>query len=231
MGDSTISIEVGTNFTDPGVVATDNYDDDSSVTGSISVSGSVDTSNLGTYLLTYSVSDSSGNAADSVERTVQIVDTTAPIISLNGNSSINHTYQTTFIDPGATVTDNYDTNLSSLIAVSGSVNENSLGTYNLLYDVNDSSGNAAVTVTRQVTVLDDLPPVITLTGDSVVYLAIGDSYVDDGATANDNYDGVLTGAIVTSGTVNTSTVGTYTCLLYTSPSPRDRTRSRMPSSA
>ena len=24
---------------------------------------------------------------------------------------------------------------------------------------------------------------------------------------------------------------TYTCLLYTSPSPRDRTRSRMPSSA
>ena len=210
LGDSTISIEVGTNFTDPGVVATDNYDDDSSVTGSISVSGSVDTSNLGTYLLTYSVSDSSGNAADSVERTVQIVDTTAPIISLNGNSSINHTYQTTFIDPGATVTDNYDTNLSSLIVVSGSVNENSLGTYNLLYDVNDSSGNAAVTVTRQVTVLDDLPPVITLTGDSVVYLAIGDSYVDDGATANDNYDGVLTGAIVTSGTVNTSTVGTYT---------------------
>ena len=28
-----------------------------------------------------------------------------------------------------------------------------------------------------------------------------------------------------------STVKDYTCLLYTSPSPRDRTRSRMPSSA
>ena len=27
------------------------------------------------------------------------------------------------------------------------------------------------------------------------------------------------------------TPGVYTCLLYTSPSPRDRTRSRMPSSA
>ena len=26
-------------------------------------------------------------------------------------------------------------------------------------------------------------------------------------------------------------VGSYACLLYTSPSPRDRTRSRMPSSA
>ena len=27
------------------------------------------------------------------------------------------------------------------------------------------------------------------------------------------------------------TVAVYSCLLYTSPSPRDRTRSRMPSSA
>ena len=29
----------------------------------------------------------------------------------------------------------------------------------------------------------------------------------------------------------TSLVGMFLCLLYTSPSPRDRTRSRMPSSA
>ena len=35
--------------------------------------------------------------------------------------------------------------------------------------------------------------------------------------------------IQTTGTVNVN--GAYTCLLYTSPSPRDRTRSRMPSSA
>ena len=28
-----------------------------------------------------------------------------------------------------------------------------------------------------------------------------------------------------------ATIPTYGCLLYTSPSPRDRTRSRMPSSA
>ena len=31
--------------------------------------------------------------------------------------------------------------------------------------------------------------------------------------------------------VNKKTATTYGCLLYTSPSPRDRTRSRMPSSA
>ena len=33
------------------------------------------------------------------------------------------------------------------------------------------------------------------------------------------------------GSATTATAPTTTCLLYTSPSPRDRTRSRMPSSA
>ena len=40
--------------------------------------------------------------------------------------------------------------------------------------------------------------------------------------------------VLGAGTANTAlglTAQTYTCLLYTSPSPRDRTRSRMPSSA
>ena len=45
------------------LLATDNYDGD--LTSSIVVSGSVDTSTIGTYTLTYDVSDTSGNAADS----------------------------------------------------------------------------------------------------------------------------------------------------------------------
>ena len=36
---------------------------------------------------------------------------------------------------------------------------------------------------------------------------------------------------VTNAKVNASAAIDYSCLLYTSPSPRDRTRSRMPSSA
>ena len=40
------------------------------------------------------------------------------------------------------------------------------------------------------------------------------------------------GEVVTAHCPNTgSMMGLLTCLLYTSPSPRDRTRSRMPSSA
>ena len=37
--------------------------------------------------------------------------------------------------------------------------------------------------------------------------------------------------VVVGGGAGGATVARYICLLYTSPSPRDRTRSRMPSSA
>ena len=50
-----------------------------------------------------------------------------------------------------------------------------------------------------------------------------DGVVDAALTHLDKQDPVLV--------LPTQTVGLSTCLLYTSPSPRDRTRSRMPSSA
>ena len=50
----------------------------------VSVSGSVDTSKVGQYVITYSAVDASGNHAIEVTRTITVVDTTAPIITLNG---------------------------------------------------------------------------------------------------------------------------------------------------
>ena len=79
-----MTIEVGTTFTDPGATALDAGDGD--LTSSIVVSGSVDTSTIGTYTLTYNVSDTSGNAAVPVTRTVNVVDTTAPVITLLGDN-------------------------------------------------------------------------------------------------------------------------------------------------
>ena len=67
-GSSTINLTVGDTFTDPGVTATD--DVDGNITSSISISGSVDTSTAGTYTISYNVSDTAGNAATEVQRTV-----------------------------------------------------------------------------------------------------------------------------------------------------------------
>ena len=55
---------------DPGYAATDAEDGD--LTGSVQISGSVDTNTMGAYSVTYSVTDSSGNSA-SVTRTVHVV--------------------------------------------------------------------------------------------------------------------------------------------------------------
>jgi Bacterial surface protein, Ig-like domain/Bacterial Ig domain/Putative Ig domain/FG-GAP-like repeat len=57
---------------------------------------------------------------------------------------------------------------------------------------------------------DRRAPDITLLGEATVTLAAGSSYEDAGATANDDIDGDLNDAIITTGSVNTTVVGTYT---------------------
>lgn len=61
---------------------------------------------------------------------------------------------------------------------------------------------------------DTVPPVITLTGNDEIYLNLGDTWQDPGATAEDDKDGNLTSQITVTGTVNTNKVGEYT-LTYT----------------
>jgi hypothetical protein len=57
---------------------------------------------------------------------------------------------------------------------------------------------------------DITDPVITLSGDQIVEIALNGSYSDAGATASDDTDGTITGNIVTVGnTINTSVAGTY----------------------
>ena len=208
LGDTTVTIEVGTTYTDSGATAADNYDGD--LTSSIAIVNNVDTSTVGTYTVTYNVSDTSGNAADSVTRTVNVVDTTAPVITLLGDNPMTIEVGTTFTDPGATASDAGDGDLTSSIVVSGSVDTSTIGTYTLTYDVSDTSGNPADSVTRTVNVVDTTVPVITLLGDTTVTIEVGATYTDSGATAADNYDGDLTSSIAIVNNVDTSTVGTYT---------------------
>jgi PKD repeat protein len=45
---------------------------------------SVDTNTVGSYIVTYNVSDPSGNNASEITRMVTVQDTTVPVISLLG---------------------------------------------------------------------------------------------------------------------------------------------------
>lgn len=64
------------------------------------------------------------------------------------------------------------------------------------------------------TIADTTPPVITLLGDATTSIPDGTQYVDAGATANDDIDGDITPKITITGSVDTTTAGTYT-LTYT----------------
>lgn len=211
IGSATINLNIGGTYNEQGATATDNIDGD--LTSSIVISGSVNTSVAGTYFINYNVSDTAGNAAAEVTRTVNVAaDTTAPVITLIGNASITLELGQTYNEQGATATDNIDGDISANIVIGGdTVNTNIAGTYVITYNVSDAAGNAANQVTRTVTVNPDTtPPVIVLNGSSPVNLTVGDTYTELGATATDNIDGNITGSIVIGGdTVNTSATGTY----------------------
>ena len=61
IGSSSITLSLGSTYEDPGVTASDNVDGD--ITNNISMSGNVNTNAPGSYILSYSVTDSSGNTS------------------------------------------------------------------------------------------------------------------------------------------------------------------------
>lgn len=80
-GDAAVAINTGDAYTDAGATAEDNVDGD--ITASIVVGGdAVDINTAGVYVITYNVSDTAGNAAAEVTRTVTVQDDDAPVIGI-----------------------------------------------------------------------------------------------------------------------------------------------------
>ncbi len=209
LGPDPLKHRLGDAFTDPGVTALDDIDGD--LGGAVVVGGAVvDPQVAGTYLVTYNVSDTAGNAAVEVTRTV-IVDGTAPVITLIGPAVIKHQLGAAFTDPGATAEDTIDGDLTAQVVVGGdAVDPQVEGSYTITYHVSDAAGNAAVEVTRTV-VVDGTAPVITLVGPGVIKHQLGSAFTDPGATAEDTVDGDLTAQVVVGGdAVDPQVEGSYT---------------------
>lgn len=83
-GDNPLIIEINSTYTELGATAIDSVYGD--LTSSISTSGSVDTSTLGEYIITYTVSDNAGNIAIAT-RTVRVVEQPSPASYSGGGSS------------------------------------------------------------------------------------------------------------------------------------------------
>lgn len=157
-----ITVSHGGTYSDAGANATDTVDG----TTAITTPDVVDTNTVGTYTLKYNATDSAGNNATEVTRTIIVTDQTDPVITLNGSSIINLQVGDTFTDEGATVTDNVDAThaISSPVVVSTSTE----GSFTLTYDAVDAAGNDALQITRSITV-SLAPPVLAFTTPWTVY--------------------------------------------------------------
>ena len=221
-GSSTVTIEVGQTYMEAGATAQDSLG--FSLDSRITISGTVNNLVAGTYVLTYSVEDYSGNIA-SVTRTISVIATAIPTVAfgMNGNATYAKTRSTT-----VTVSDNGSVNPSSLeyqwTTSTTAPTEASFttpftngatlstpagvsGGYYLWIIAKDLVGNTMIARTS-VFNLDNTGPVITLTGDSITYLPKGGGYVELGATSTDAISGGASVSI--SGTINEAVIGSYT---------------------
>lgn len=122
-------------------------------------------------------------------------DTTAPLVTLVGPASETIAIGSSYTDLGATWIDNRDGS-GTLLAISGSVNTNALGTYTLEYRKTDIAGNSSM-VSRTVTVADITAPVITVLGPASLTRELDEQYSDSGAIWTDDIDG--SGSLFASG--------------------------------
>ena len=76
-----------------------------------------------------------------------------------------------------------DGDITELIEHDADVDPAKPGVYSIKYKVNDKSGNKSEIVTRNVRVVDTIPPVIELTGESFISITGGSVYIDPGAKA------------------------------------------------
>ncbi|MDU3338066.1 DUF5011 domain-containing protein [Paraclostridium bifermentans] len=137
------TIKVGDKFNPmAGVTATDK--EDGNITKHIKViENTVNTNKAGTYKVVYKVTDSNGSTT-SKSIAVIVKSNDKPVINGADNTSIKE--GTSFnLMKGITATDKEDGNITKHIKVTGSVDTNKPGTYELTYTVTDKNGNSTTT--------------------------------------------------------------------------------------
>ncbi|KGL63146.1 immunoglobulin-like domain-containing protein [Polaribacter sp. Hel1_85] len=153
-GNTTDTINAFTTYTYPSATATDNCDNNPAVL----VSGTVDTNTIGSYTLTYTAVDASGNTSIPITRVVNVVDTTPPTIitqdiTINLDANGNAIITPTQIDNGSN--DASGSITLSLDKTNFDCSNLGINTVNLT--VTDTNGNI-ISAPANVTIIDNIAP-------------------------------------------------------------------------
>ncbi len=142
-------------------------------------------------------------------------DTVKPVAMLNGNATLNTELYKSYEDPGVTATDNIEGDISYKYEVIGTVDTTQVGPNYLKYIVRDNYNNICDTLRRTVfVVLNQSGPSIALNGQSVMYVEVGNSYLEPGFEAKDNKGNNISNQVIITSDLDTSKLGQYS-LVYT----------------
>ena len=199
IGGGQIINDIGNDYIEPGVTATDALGNNVQV----QTSGNVDTNNLGDYTLTYTATDDYGNTS-TMTRDVYVRDRDAPNININGDNTVILQLNSNYSELGATALDNHDENLS--VQINDNIDTSIPGTYNVTYTATDSSGNTSST-NKTVIVENNIDPTINIQGDNPKILEVGNNYSEPGASSTDALGNAVN--ITTSDNIDKNTIGDY----------------------
>ncbi len=200
-GKEEVTVECGTPYIDEGAVAcfggtilpADLKELD------VATENHVDAAKPGDYTIVYSAEFLMFQS--SAERTVHMVDTILPELTLKGDLSCYDLPELPFVEPGYTAKDNIDGDITDRVTceqVDGK----------LIYTVSDSSGNT-VQASRELLREDTVAPEIVLEGGDSVDLNAGVPYEEPGFTCTDNCAGDITDRVTVSGEVDCYHKGSY----------------------
>ena len=159
-GEENTKVCPGKEYQEEGFDAIDNYDGD--LKDKVEVDKSSDK-------WVYKVVDSSGNKTI-LERKFTYVDDNMPVIELTGQSIMYITQGNQYKEPGYKASDKCDGDITNKVTISGKVNINVPGTYELIYTVIDNSNNKAE-IKRKVIVKRKK---IYTGGSGIIYLTFDD---------------------------------------------------------
>lgn len=161
--------------------------------------GEVDTSKVGSYVLTYSYSYFLTKKVTKL--VVNVVDKEKPLITLKGDTNVFACPNGKYVEDGYEVSDNYDKDLTDKVKVTEKNGK-------ITYTVSDSSSNT-FSINRRVEYVDNEGPVITLKGNLTESVYLNSKYTDAGYDVKDNCDENLSDKVKVINNVNTSKQGTY----------------------
>ena len=137
---------------------------------------------LGNHTLILIVNDGAlDSVPDQVE--VRVVDTTRPVLALEGDNPLYLELDTPYEEPGAAAQDEVDGDLGAAVSAEGAVDEEVEGTYSVSYQVSDARGNAALPLVRTVHVV--------VTPNSYALIATNSMDIRARARVHDGFVGVV----------------------------------------